>query len=284
MYFLGEHSLPCWNPIENGFDASVPHTGRIFAIIRAMTKYLGELARRSFYSRIFGLGHVYSYENYVKYWSDTLCAEFLQYPCILPNWDNTPRSGKNGYVLTGSTPELFRVVLKESLALVADHAPDKRVVFVKSWNEWAEGNYLEPDQLFGRKYLDVLRKRLRIPAANLGLIGVDAQGYKCWVYFEMMTETVIDPRQRAGIAVLRKVCSTEATLFGRRILPSRYSGCATINVVPETPDTPRPHLKHRSRLGIAYTTTLFPDCVKVAAAVCDQIAHTGRRNLKNMPR
>ncbi|MBS0174821.1 MAG: glycoside hydrolase family 99-like domain-containing protein [Nitrospira sp.] len=85
---------------------------------------------------------------------------FVEYPTVLPNWDNTPRSGLNGLVLHGSSPELFRAVLHRAIDLVQAYTPDQRIVFIKAWNEWAEGNYLEPDQRFGHGYLQAVREAL----------------------------------------------------------------------------------------------------------------------------
>ena len=83
------------------------------------------------------------------------------YPCLIPNWDNTPRSHKDGLVLQGATPELFRGQLKTSFDLVRHRPAENRIVFVKSWNEWGEGNYLEPDLKFGRGYLETIKQELR---------------------------------------------------------------------------------------------------------------------------
>jgi len=82
--------------------------------------------------------------------------EPYQYPCVVPNWDNTPRSGRNGVVLQGSTPSLFRRHVSAAVRLLAERQDQTRILFVKAWNEWAEGNYIEPDRRFGRGWLEAV--------------------------------------------------------------------------------------------------------------------------------
>jgi lipopolysaccharide biosynthesis protein len=81
-------------------------------------------------------------------------------PCVLPNWDNTPRSGRRGLVLVDSSPENFRVVMHKALSLIRHRSSQERLLFIKSWNEWAEGNYLEPGRRFGHSYLKVVKEEL----------------------------------------------------------------------------------------------------------------------------
>lgn len=78
------------------------------------------------------------------------------YPCVYPNWDNTPRSGKRGLVITRSSPEAFRLHVRAAVRSLAECPDEHRLLFVKSWNEWAEGNYLEPDIEHGHDFLQVV--------------------------------------------------------------------------------------------------------------------------------
>ena len=81
------------------------------------------------------------------------------FPTVITDFDNTPRSGAGGVVLLGSDPSIFESQVARAVAHVTQAEPaGRRLIFVKSWNEWAEGNYLEPDQRFGRAYLEALTK------------------------------------------------------------------------------------------------------------------------------
>jgi len=83
-----------------------------------------------------------------------------EHPLGVNAWDNTPRSGAGGHLLHGSTPELFAEHLESLLQKIAHRPKASRILFLKSWNEWAEGNHLEPDIRWGRRYLEVLRQAL----------------------------------------------------------------------------------------------------------------------------
>jgi hypothetical protein len=78
---------------------------------------------------------------------------------IFPSWDNTPRAGKKGIVLVGSSPDKFyKAVLQMSNWTLNNLPDDRRILFLNAWNEWAEGNHLEPDLRDGTGYLEAVRK------------------------------------------------------------------------------------------------------------------------------
>ncbi|MBQ9339276.1 MAG: glycoside hydrolase family 99-like domain-containing protein [Paludibacteraceae bacterium] len=81
-------------------------------------------------------------------------------PSVIPNWDHTPRTGLGGNLIYNSTPAKFKEAMKYAVDIVQTKPLDKRFVFIKSWNEWAEGNYVEPDLRFGHQYLEAIRKSL----------------------------------------------------------------------------------------------------------------------------
>jgi hypothetical protein len=83
-----------------------------------------------------------------------------EHPSVVPGWDSTPRLGYRGVVLKNSTPELFRKHLREAISICSHKPYEQNILFVKSWNEWAEGNYLEPDLKHGRAYLEVVRDEI----------------------------------------------------------------------------------------------------------------------------
>lgn len=82
------------------------------------------------------------------------------FPTLMPNWDRTPRSGSKARIYTGSTPEVFREQLRKVLDLLSEKENEHKITFLMSWNEWAEGNYMEPDLKYGHGYLNVLREMI----------------------------------------------------------------------------------------------------------------------------
>lgn len=80
---------------------------------------------------------------------------------VFPSWDNTPRRQNSSAIFINSSPELYKLFLKATLALTrAEHLGDERLVFINAWNEWAEGAHLEPDQKYGMRWLEATKEAL----------------------------------------------------------------------------------------------------------------------------
>ena len=163
LYFVGI-SDEAWVPEEHGFDASIrcePDSMIMRLPKLNISTVLRKLLRLRVNSRFRGtlpLPEVYSYRTIVQHAFVHSPSTHESFPCVLPNWDTTPRCGSSGIVFHDSTPELFRTHLEQGLEQVLSRSPEYRIVFIKSWNEWAEGNYLEPDRKYGHGYLQVLKE------------------------------------------------------------------------------------------------------------------------------
>lgn len=100
----------------------------------------------------------YNYADIIKHFYTEFDKREDAYPQIIPNYDRAPRGGRRAVIYHGSTPELFKKHVQEAVQLVSKKSDEHKIIFLKSWNEWAEGNYMEPDLKFGHGYLDVLRE------------------------------------------------------------------------------------------------------------------------------
>ncbi|WP_194918106.1 glycoside hydrolase family 99-like domain-containing protein, partial [Catenulispora rubra] len=98
-------------------------------------------------------------EAYADWLLDGCDAPIRRHPCVAPGFDNTPRSGRGGVLLHHPAPDIFEAAVTKA-ARREQQMPGPQMLFVKSWNEWAEGSVMEPDRHFGRGFLRALRQGL----------------------------------------------------------------------------------------------------------------------------
>lgn len=81
-------------------------------------------------------------------------------PTLIPNWDHTPRSGKRGVVFHKSNGSDFEKHAIRALNVIKGKCPSRQILFLKSWNEWGEGNYMEPDLNNGKAFIKALKSAI----------------------------------------------------------------------------------------------------------------------------
>lgn len=161
IYFVA-HQQFLWTE-QNVMAYLKPRLSEGFSAVNIVNKYnisvesmpLGyRIIRKVFHNTFHLLPIIKPYD--IREMKTPLCARNDVIPSVIPNWDHTPRSGLNGVVLINSTPEMFKKSVQDIYHMIEGKDIDHRFIVIKSWNEWAEGNYMEPDSKYGNQYLEAL--------------------------------------------------------------------------------------------------------------------------------
>lgn len=98
-----------------------------------------------------------NYQDYYKRFVEPIDKDINVIPQIVPQWDHSPRSGnKAAMIFYNSTPDNFKKQIRMAFDTIKDKPEEQQIVILKSWNEWGEGNYMEPDNYYGRGFIDAL--------------------------------------------------------------------------------------------------------------------------------
>jgi len=101
-------------------------------------------------------------------------APYTTYPCVCPGLDNCPRRPSGGATVS---PSLYERWVRGACCSLGPRDAEEGLLFVNAWNEWGEGNHLEPCQRWGWGYLEAneratneaLRRKGSIPASSASL-------------------------------------------------------------------------------------------------------------------
>jgi glycosyltransferase involved in cell wall biosynthesis len=139
------------DPAVYGFDAAVEFPPLSFPVSPAVASV--ESLAPGF------AGGIYDYEELRDSAARRPDPAYTLFRGVMPSWDNTPRRGLASSSFVNASPEGYRRWLADACAwTVRRNAPEERLVFVNAWNEWGEGCHLEPDQRYGRLYLQATRE------------------------------------------------------------------------------------------------------------------------------
>jgi lipopolysaccharide biosynthesis protein len=172
-----ENFVANMDPTSIGFDAAVEFAPdwrvlptRMFHRERwdLLARILYRLRRIGVVPRAYSEHEVYPYESLVRRMISKSRPPYKRFRGVTPSWDNSARRASNSKIFHGSTPALYEEWLRTAVRETMDaFEGDERIVFVNAWNEWAEGNHLEPDQRWGRAYLEATARACGLLSPSL---------------------------------------------------------------------------------------------------------------------
>ena len=165
IHFVGQTNigLSIENLITIGFDATYENrqnqalnNGEYWSYSHRFNEFVNKVFGKKLFldKHDFGKRYHWLVSNRVK--------EQNVYPTLLAGYDRSPRAGRNAQLFYNFTPENWRKHVRDVLSRIKGKDSEHNIVMLKSWNEWGESNYMEPDIKYGTAMLDVLKEELII--------------------------------------------------------------------------------------------------------------------------
>ena len=148
------------DPRPQGFDVAIEFQPDVLRVAPVPASPLRRLTRRLRGNAGWNRNDIYDYRELVDGSLDYRQPHF-RFRGVTPGWDNSSRRKGRARIMFGSTPELYERWLASTVAAFEPRSPQENLLFINVWNEWAEGNHLEPDQRWGHAYLDATARVLR---------------------------------------------------------------------------------------------------------------------------
>jgi len=156
-----ENKIHKLNPNKIGFDAAIEFQPqwRSLRFNRKGNLILRLLHRFGLIKYFYGTYGIYDYSKIVKRMihSSKHKLGYKLFRCVTPMWDNSPRRKSGAAIFHNSTPELYRSWLQHIVDHFQPFSKEENFIFINAWNEWAEGNHLEPCERWGTSYLEATK-------------------------------------------------------------------------------------------------------------------------------
>jgi lipopolysaccharide biosynthesis protein len=160
-----EYGFDYSNPESIGFDANMEFHPKVSSKYKEPLNIFQKIYRKLWYWSILkkkplkSKHWVINYKYYVNQFLGLMdYSKYKRYPCIMPAWDNTARRQNDiATIFRNSKPKYFKQWLNAVIRKFKPVNNSENFVIINAWNEWAEGNHIEPCKKYGYTYLEIIK-------------------------------------------------------------------------------------------------------------------------------
>ncbi|MEZ4913362.1 MAG: glycoside hydrolase family 99-like domain-containing protein [Chitinophagales bacterium] len=164
LAYMDKEPFPKHRPEDLGFDAAIQFCPtfireNMVEQVRQAETFVQKIRNKKSPKRL-PEHRLYDYQEMISAIQQLPPVDFKRFPGIFPSWDNTARRKVNALIFKDASPYIYEKWFKTIVANFTPYSEEENFIFINAWNEWAEGNHLEPCQKWGRAYLEATQNAL----------------------------------------------------------------------------------------------------------------------------